>query len=42
VLEKMGMCFDGETEMFGIHVARYSLVRDEYRGDASAYELLHA
>jgi RimJ/RimL family protein N-acetyltransferase len=39
VLEKTGMSFDGETEMFGIHVARYSLSRDEYRPDGAAYGL---
>ena len=39
VLDKLGMSFDGETTVFGIHVAQYSLRRAEFRPDDSAYEV---
>ena len=39
VLDKLGMSFDGETNVFGIHVAHYSLRREEFRPDDSAYEI---
>ncbi|HEX7173758.1 MAG TPA: GNAT family N-acetyltransferase, partial [Pyrinomonadaceae bacterium] len=39
VLDKLGMSFDGETTVFGIHVAQHSLRREEFRPDHSAYEI---
>jgi ribosomal-protein-alanine N-acetyltransferase len=39
VLAKLGMSFDGETNVFGVHVAQYSLRREEFRPDDSAYEI---
>jgi len=39
VLDKLGMSFDGETTVFGTHVAQYSLRRAEFRPDDSAYEI---
>lgn len=39
VLDKIGMSFDGEADVFGIHVAQYSLRREEFRPGDAAYEL---
>jgi ribosomal-protein-alanine N-acetyltransferase len=39
VLDKLGMSFDGEATVFGIRVAQYSLRREEFRPDDSAYEI---
>lgn len=39
VLEKIGMSFQGEVNIFDIDVVQYSLARDDFRSDKSVFSL---